>query len=179
MDARQKPPGPNICLRESKPAGSNTKPPFTRKKGSDDDRARQKRLRDKGKCFLCESADHIARNCPKMMNKKLPLSLNSMGLMSAAEIRLAALEEGTDLGLFGVAIPDWPLKSRDSAKVEHRLKHRDVLWRLSLAKLHEALPLPFDHLDNPIKDPFTLDRFSFREYGGYDTFLLIDKHDSS
>ena len=85
------------------------------------------------------------------------MSLNAMGMMSAAEVRLAALDEGTQLGLFGAAIPDWPLNSSDPEMVQLRVDRREVLWKLALAKLHDTVPLPFNHLDDPTIDPFADD----------------------
>jgi hypothetical protein len=32
-----------------------------------------------------------------------------------------------------------------------------------VVKLHDAVPLPFDELENPIVDPYTNDQFSFMQ----------------
>jgi hypothetical protein len=153
-----------------------SKPPFKRGKGAKDDLDRMKRLRDEKRCFECESPDHMAKDCPRRHNKKPPLTLNSMELMSPTEIRLAALNEGTNLGLFGVTVADWPLNWSDPECVGNRIRRREVLWTLALAKLHDAVPLPFDELENPIVDPYANDRFSFMEWGRINTYLLQDEH---
>jgi hypothetical protein len=66
---------------------------------SENEHQRIQRLREEGKCFLCESSEHLARSCPRRRNKGLSAQLNSIG-MSATEIKLAALAEGRDMGLF-------------------------------------------------------------------------------
>ena len=105
---------------------------------------------------------------------KPPMTLNSVELMSPNEVRLAALNEGTQLGLFEMN----PGNTRyaNTGSMDVRLARREVLWRLALAKLHNAIPLPFDELDDPDSDPFAVDRFSLSEYGGTDTHLLADEH---
>lgn len=59
------------------------------------------RLRSEGACFHCESPEHLARNCPHRRAKVPRVQLNSVG-MSATKIKLAALYEGQEMGLFVV-----------------------------------------------------------------------------
>jgi hypothetical protein len=66
---------------------------------SENEHQRIQRLREEGKCFLCESSEHLARSCPARRSEVLSAQLNSIG-MSATEIKLAALAEGSDMGLF-------------------------------------------------------------------------------
>jgi hypothetical protein len=68
-------------------------------KSSENEHQRIQRLREERKCFLCESSEHLARSCPTRRSKGLSAQLNSIG-MSATEIKLAALAEGLDMGLF-------------------------------------------------------------------------------
>ena len=56
-------------------------------------------LHEEGKCFHCESPDHMAKDCPQQHNKKPPMRLHSV-MMSATEIKLAALSEGKEMSLF-------------------------------------------------------------------------------
>src|SRR5882762_8447636 len=97
-------------------------------KESEKERQRIKRLRDEGKCFHCESPNHMAKDCPQRHNKKPPMRLNSVG-MSATEIKLAALSEGKEMGLFVLGnephlIEYEPGEMSD----EFWLALRDVLW---------------------------------------------------
>jgi len=83
------------------------------------DKERKQHLRKEGKCFNCEGTDHIERNCPKRWQTKdkrgnQRLLLNSVG-MSAAEARLAAIEEGTELGLFALCTAASPDEEEDSS----------------------------------------------------------------
>ena len=148
----------------------------TRHPGSKEDRERLKRLREEGRCFNCESPDHLAKDCPTRHNMKPPMTLNSMELMSPNEVRLAALSEGAQLGLFHADIEPMNGQYSNEGPSDARRARRDALWKLALAKLYNAIPLPFDELVNPESDPYALDRFSFAEYGGIDTYLLSDGH---
>jgi len=102
------------------------------------------------------------------------MTLNSVELMSPNEVRLAALNEGTQLGLFEMNVGYTRYENAGSMDV--RLARRELLWKLALVKLHNAIPLPFNKLDDPDSDTFAVGRFSLSEYGGTDTYLLADEH---
>ena len=100
-----------------------------RDNGKVTDKERKQRLRKEGKCFNCKGTDHIERNCPKRWQTKdkqgnQRLLLNSVG-MSATEARLAAIEEGTELGLFALCMAASPDEEEDSSHpIEvHAIEH--------------------------------------------------------
>jgi hypothetical protein len=146
----------------------------TKFSGSREDWDHINQLWKEWKCFHCESLEHMAKDCLDRHNMKPPMTLNSIESMSPNEVQLAALNEGTHLGLFEMNLGNSIYVNTGSMDV--CLARCEVLWRLALAKLHNAIPLPFDELDDPDSDPFTRDRFSFSEYGGTDAYLLTDKH---
>jgi len=43
---------------------------------SENEHQRIQRLREEGKCFLCESSEHLARNCPHRRSKAQRVQLN-------------------------------------------------------------------------------------------------------
>lgn len=162
----------------SRPAQTSTrgnnqgpKPAYAPRQESRADQDRKKHLRDEGKCFLCESSQHLARDCPQVTQKRPPAGLHSMalGMMSPVEVRLAALDKGSNLGLFGMAFGA-------STSSTSWLEERDELWEVVLTTVRQALPLPFDRLDETIDEAFAPDRFSIVEYGGRDSYLLSNKH---
>ncbi|KZP19329.1 hypothetical protein FIBSPDRAFT_955631, partial [Athelia psychrophila] len=130
---------------------SNQRQAYLPKQDSKNDQDRKKRLRDEGKCFLCESAQHLARDCPQSTQKKPPAGLHAMGLgmMSPAEIRLAALDEA----------------------------ERDALWEIVLTTIAQSLPFPWDELEESAGGVFATTRFNIVEYGGFDLYLIQDRHD--
>lgn len=145
------------------------KPAYAPRQESKADQDRKKRLRDEGKCFLCESSQHLARDCPQSTTKKPPAGLHAMrlGMMSPVEVRLAALEEGTRAGLFSL-IPEKP---------QSKLEERSVLWEVAIATIRQALPLPWDELTGDAESAFDTNRFWLTEYGGLDSYLLLDRYD--
>jgi hypothetical protein len=82
------------------------------------------------------------------------MTLNSMELMLPNEVHLAALNEGAQLGLFCVDIESMNGQYSNEGLSDVQQAHRDVLWKLALSKLHNAIPLPFDKFVNPDSDPF-------------------------
>ncbi|KAF7974734.1 hypothetical protein HWV62_11411 [Athelia sp. TMB] len=160
--------------RTSKPASAEHRTHDA--KAREQDRQRINRLREENKCFLCESPDHIGRNCPKRHNQRPPLRSNAIGL-SATEIQLAALEEGTSLGLFSIGDETHLLHVECVSRTdEHRRAEREVLWARALGQLYNAVPLAYDLLEGWRISPYAQDRFVFHEYGGIDTYLLRDSH---
>ena len=92
------------------------------------DKERKQCLRLEGKCFNCEGTDHIERSGPRRWQTKdkhsgQRLLLNSVG-MSAAEARLAGIEEGTELGLFalGTAVDS------DQAQASSATRRKPIPW---------------------------------------------------
>ena len=142
----------------------------------DKERQRIKRLREEGKCFHCESPDHMAKDCPQRHNKKPPMQVNSVA-MSATEIKLAALSEGKEMGLF-VLGDESHLMEYVTAEPsdEYRSSLRDVLWARASSQLYDNVPVAFDLLEGYRTDPFSPDRFTIIEYGGFDSYLLSDDH---
>ena len=53
----------NGAMSPSKTSDDEYEDPQRDPEGSDDERRRINRLREERKCFLCESPDHLARNC--------------------------------------------------------------------------------------------------------------------
>jgi hypothetical protein len=100
--------------------------------------------------------------------------------MSATEIKLAALAEGKDMGLFVLGGETHRLE-QVPVHVSHevQLALRDVLWARALNQLYDNVPLAFDLLEGFQHDPFSTNRFSFTEYGSIDTYLLSDDHSLS
>jgi hypothetical protein len=95
--------------------------------------------------------------------------------MSAAEVRLAALEEGNQMGLFCLGptgcfgLPSAPrmlISEENRAQIEYT----------ALLTLRAAVPLPLDELQRPVHDPFMDDRFELVKWGGPNTYLLTDRH---
>lgn len=110
------------------------------------DPERAKRLRAEGRCFECESKDHIFKDCPKRTAKKPPIALRSMGIGGIVETRLAAMEEGTQLGLFAAGFLE--LAGIPELKAEQsRIKKKNDLLRTSLRELlleNLTLAAPFE-----------------------------------
>ena len=158
----------------SKP--NNFKRPRRDHPDHDKERQRIKRLWEEGRCFHCESPDHMAKDCPQRHNKKPPMRLNSVA-MSATEIKLAALSEGREMGLFTLGNETHLIEYQSAERsLEFQLALRDVLWAHVLAQLYDNVPLAFDLLEGYRTDPFSPNRFSLIEYGGFDTYLLTDDH---
>ncbi|KZP13652.1 hypothetical protein FIBSPDRAFT_897206 [Athelia psychrophila] len=84
----------------------------------------------------------------------------SFGMMTPTEVRLAALDEGSRSGLFAISITN----------------EREDLWDVTLATICQATPFPRDQLGVTTDDAFTSDPFRSIEYGGPDSYLLIDRH---
>jgi len=85
-------------------------------------------LRLEGKCFNCEGTDYIKCNCPRRWQTKdkhsgQQLLLNLVG-MSAAEARLAAIEEGTELGLFALSTAVDP----DQVQASSATHRKPIAW---------------------------------------------------
>ncbi|KIM76140.1 hypothetical protein PILCRDRAFT_798107 [Piloderma croceum F 1598] len=97
--------------------------------------------------------------------------------MSATELKLAALSEGKEMGLF-VLGNESHLLEHEPAEHSHEFQSslRDVLWARALSQLYDNVPLAFDLLEGYCTDPFSPDRFTIIEYGGFDTYLLVDDH---
>ena len=136
-----------------------------------DDRDQKRRLRAEGKCFICEETNHIERNCPKRWQTKdkrrIPhMQLNAIG-MSPAEVRLAALEEGTELGLFTLGLTHSETPDLQQAK-------QDLVKARALSILYDAVPLTLDQEINPGNSLFQPGRFTLEDYGGPETYLLSD-----
>ncbi len=151
------------------------------------DAERTKRLRSEGKCFHCESRDHLMKDCPERNNKRPPLSLRSMELTSPVEVRLAAMQEGHELGLFGVG----PVGTHDFPEIERvgldDIRH-EIRERL-IKILYEAAPLAFDYEQPDAQNsPFMPDRFKAFDEScctspdsvcGLGCLLLYDNHSST
>jgi hypothetical protein len=147
---------------------------------SHSDKERTKRLREEGRCFRCESKDHMLKDCPERHNTKPPMKLGAVGMQSATETRLAALEEGSSSGLFVIGYPKsfCLLETVNSETVELRTAKRDLLVNRALYLLRSAVPLPFDQCVRPVDSPYSPSRFRMIEYGGEDTLLLLDDHNN-
>ena len=119
-------------------------------------------------------------------------------------MRLAALEEGSALGLFGITLMHYGLPTSMAVTVAQRAEgdgsdndgndmgthlpantdlnlaapgeRRSLIENHALSILHEAVPLLLDELDSPMHDPFSPDRFRLLRHGSPDTYLLIDSH---
>ncbi|KAJ3554430.1 hypothetical protein NP233_g12425 [Leucocoprinus birnbaumii] len=159
---------------------------------------RKRRLRAEGKCFECESKDHISKDCPKRNSKKPPMmALRSMGIGSAVETRLAAMDEGNKLGLFAAsfkaahATKDDPVDVvgesmgvSDAAEPVSDEELREVLRGRLLRTLTAAVPLALDYLgDDAMSSPYEEDRFELHDQGcvveggcGLGHLLLYDQH---
>lgn len=165
--------------RNSQPPRGN-RPAYAPRQETQADRDRKKRLREEGKCFLCESPSHLAKDCDRAHHKKPPMQLNAMGMMSAAEVRLAVLDEGSSMGLYRVSIAGVNAEPgvNNEATGSERIDARAETWKVALAKIDRALPLPYDLLEDSALSPYSPERFSMIEYTDFDTYLLIDRHDS-
>jgi hypothetical protein len=97
--------------------------------------------------------------------------------MSATEIKLVALAEGKEMGLF-ILGDETHLMKHIAQDVSHntQLALGDVLWARALNELYDNVPLAFDLIKGFRSDPFASDHFSLTEYGGIDTYLLSDDH---
>jgi len=169
-------------------------------------------LRDNNQCFECEQTGHVAKDCPKRhtLSHRPGSGVNSLRSnavdvdLSPAEARLAALEEGSALGLFGITPMHYGLPTSMAVAASRRApsdgsdddgndggpalpvitslsvaspgERRSIIESHALATLHEAVPLLLDELDGPWHDPFLPDRFRLLHCGSPDTYLLIDSH---
>lgn len=79
------------------------------KRTSHYDTEKIERHQEEGRCFNCRSKDHISRNCPDHQKKCPPMQMNAIGI-SPAEARLAAMKEGTKLGLYSVGLNNYLLE---------------------------------------------------------------------
>src|SRR6202042_877292 len=118
--------------------------------------------------------------CPERHNTKPPIRLNAVGMQSAAETRLAALEEGKSNGLFFVdyAGAFCMVQTVVSETAELEAPKRELLVNRALHQLSSAVPLTFDQGVRPMTSPYAADRFRIIEYGGDDTLLLLDDHNN-
>lgn len=166
---------PDFKKKDSKP-GRRPAPAYAKKDTRDP--ARTKRLRDEGRCFLCESKDHLANNCPDRLSKKPPVQLNSIGSMSRNETRLAALDEGLMAGLYSVyPLDDSKNKFVSSSQSSERTEfHKRHLESNALELLYKSVPLSLDFVRRPKFDPFSSDRFYFTDGGQGDCVYLSDNH---
>jgi hypothetical protein len=120
---------------------------------------RIKRLCKEGKCFLCKSSEHLARNCSRRRNNGLSTQLNSIR-MSATEIKLAALTEGRNMGLFVIE------------NEAHLMEGLQVLGEDSeMSSAGHGMLEYFDDLQSEVEgDPNTGDNNSPDSESNYDEF---------
>jgi hypothetical protein len=103
----------------------------------------------------------MLKDCPERHNTKPPMKLGAVGMQSATETRLAALEEGSSSGLFIIGYPEnvCPLETVSSETTELRAAKRDLLVNRALYLLRSAVPLPFDQCVHPVDFPYSPSRF--------------------
>lgn len=149
---------PSTSLAVVKRDNKDGKKPFSPNKRfgnkSNKDAERLKRLRAEGRCFECESREHLSKDCPQKTTKRPPIRLAAAELISPAEARLAAVEEGNKLGLF-------------SALLEPSTKSmRENLIARAKLTLETAVPLTFDYIEEDAEaSAFMEDRFEMSDWG--------------
>jgi hypothetical protein len=142
-----------------------------------------KKLHEFNKCFECEQTGHMAKDCPRRYSllhcpgsKVTGLRSNAIDIsMSAAEVQLAALEEGNQMGLFSLG----PTGCFSLSSAPRTLISKEYCTQIEYAALlipHATVPLPLDELQRPVHDPFMDSRFELMEWGSPNTYLLIDRH---
>src|SRR5437660_466446 len=99
-------------------------------------------MHDEGKCFTYSSTTHIEHNCPQWWRTKDKLSeptlcTNTVGL-SSVEACLAALQEGTTIGLYMTELRSTTTCNEGMTVVQH-----------ALSTLQVAVPLVLDRFDDP------------------------------
>jgi len=196
----------NDNKRQDKGKGKESSPPEKRtSQFSKAERGRRNRLRSEGKCFTCEGTGHLEKDCPKRTSLKPPtasssnIRLHNAEFESVAEVRLAALEEGSRMGLYSTMICDQDpelgneiiyycagMKGPRNPEREERIRR---LQKSILSSLYSAVPLTFDYvLPDAESCPFQKDRFGLSVMGNgdseccgsncidCDTFELQDSH---
>jgi hypothetical protein len=125
----------------------------------------------------------MAKDCPRRHSllhcpgsRVTSLRSNAIDIsMSAAEVRLAALEEGNRMGLFSLSpIGCFGLPSAPCMLISK--EYCSQIEYAALRTLHAAVPLPLDELQQPVHDPFMDGRFELAEWGGPNMYLLTDRH---
>ncbi|PPQ86489.1 hypothetical protein CVT25_007548 [Psilocybe cyanescens] len=119
---------------------------------------RTKKLRAEGRCFQCESKEHLLKDCPQRINKRPPLRLANAEFVSPAEARLAAVDEGNHLGLFSAQLGS-------AEDLETLPEIRNKLICDATTKLMAAVPLSFDYVGEDAEvSPFVDHRFEFFDW---------------
>ncbi|KAF7371586.1 Transcription factor [Mycena venus] len=134
-----------------KPSGSNFKAPKLSK-------AQMAEFRAQGKCFTCESTEHIAKDCPKRNTLKPTKITAATATVDLAEVdRLAKLRKLQSIGVFAVSV--------EEMEPSHELTRAvsNVLVARMKADLTAEVPFVFDRFDDPEDDPMREDRFGFIE----------------
>lgn len=163
-----------------KQSGPNSNRPSSKKEVE-----RRNRLRSKGKCFQCESKDHLAKDCPERNSKRPPLGLRSMGLASPVEVQLAAMQEGHELGLFGVGVV-----STDDFPADQEVTLDDLQGEIRqrlLKILYSSVSLALDYKQPDAEySPFMVDHFEINDSDcvptrlcGLGCLMLLDQHSST
>ncbi|TFY69891.1 hypothetical protein EVG20_g2958 [Dentipellis fragilis] len=137
------------------------------------DKAKRQRLRDEGRCFQCESKDHMLKDCPEKKVAKAP----KLARVSAVAVDFAAVEErralkaAASLGLCALAVsPPLPLSDEEIQVRE------EVLTAHAVCTLLAAVPLTLDKRFGAAYDRvYDRDRFDLYKNGPGE-FILTDWH---
>lgn len=127
---------------------------FSNAKTKAQDAEHIKCLGDEGKCFTCESKEHLSRDCPKQQNlkpPKPPAHVGAVSIESGGGAKLNVVKEGTGLGIFFVSIGSYdvelPLIVSETPEM-HKVKN-EILHAQTLNLLNLAVPFAFDQLVRP------------------------------
>lgn len=133
------------------------------------DQEKKNRLRSEGRCFQCESKEHMLKDCPKKQQVRAPAARAVQVDFGEIE-RLRAVKVANSLGLMAAL----PVRHTALSEVEVTSAQNEVLVLRALCILNDAVPLPFDNLEGS-RSPLDLERFDM--YLTTDEeFVLTDHH---
>ncbi|KAG1840510.1 hypothetical protein F4604DRAFT_1690746 [Suillus subluteus] len=105
---------------------------------------------------------------PKPGHQTSSIQARAVGISDAA-ICHAAIKEGVANGLYGMAVS---LSESTDPSTDNHLPTVEK----ALALLRRGVPLLTDEIHNPLYNPYAIDRFTLENWGGSETYLLLDKH---
>ncbi|KAF8573630.1 hypothetical protein K439DRAFT_1624932 [Ramaria rubella] len=127
-------------------------------------------LRAQNRCFECEQEGHLSKDCPKRQQVHAPTASRAVIFNTDYESRYAITRAAVKLGLFAVQKPS------DLGSGSPINDTNGQLFSRILSELKNTVPFVWDYYHVPSQNPYSSRRFDMSEFGGPDTFLLIDFH---